>query len=552
MVTATDLFCGAGGSSTGLVAAGIEVKTAINHWALAIQTHNTNHPATDHDCVDIRAVHPSAYPRTDMAWFSPECQSHSLAKGKKRKGANQMGLWDGNQVDPAEERSRATMREVVEFTEQHRYEIVIVENVVDIRHWQHYESWLSAMQNLGYDHKVLYLNSQFFGVPQSRDRFYAVFWKRGNKAPNLDFRPQAWCAKCEASIEAVQAWKRPDFRWGRYGANRQYAYRCPACASVVQPGITPAWVAIDWTLPATLIGERTHTLKPKTLERIRAGIRKFARPVVIDTSMTHAGSAGKFKSVDEPLATQTTRQSFGVAVPPFSVSVNHSSHRLRSAENPLDTVMPHTRPSLVLPPHIVPLRGTAVAKGADEPLTTIIASAQQHALIVPPYLMSYYTRDDAQSSVDAPIPTIPTENRHSLIVPPFMAMLRNGQDATDLGESMNTIVAGGGHHALVTPPFLSSYYNNEQFGTLDKAIPTITTHDRHALVIPELADADVEQILMASRFRMLEPQELKLGMSFPDTYIILGNKREQVRQIGNAVCCHVAEWIGRRCRESLE
>lgn len=560
MVTATDLFCGAGGSSTGLVAAGIEVKTAINHWKLAIETHNTNHPTTDHDCVDIRTVHPSAYPRTDMAWFSPECTNHSIARGKKRKGANQMSLWDGNQVDPAEERSRATMREVVEFTEQHRYEIVIVENVVDIRHWQHYESWLTAMTNLGYDHKVLYLNSQFFGVPQSRDRFYAVFWKQGNKAPNLEFRPPAWCTKCEASVDAVQAWKKPDFRWGRYGTNRQYVYKCPICASIVHPGITPAWAAIDWTLPAQVIGERAHALKPKTLQRIRAGIRKFARPVIVDTSMTHADSSGKFKSVDEPLATQTTRQSFGVAVPPFSVSVNHSSDRLRSAENPLDTVMPHARPALVIPPFMAIMKNSSSPDGSytlpprllDEPLTTIVASTSQHALILPPFMMSYYSRNDAQSSADAPLPTIPTENRHSLIVPPFFAMLRNHMDSVSLDEPAPAIVASAFHHALITPPFLSSYYGTTQSSTLNQAIPTISTVDKHALIIPELVDADIESILMASKFRMLEPHELKLGMSFPDSYIVLGNKREQVRQIGNAVTCHVAEWIGRRCRESLE
>ena len=43
MLTLTDLFCGAGGSSTGAIAApGIEVRVASNHWQLAVETHNTN------------------------------------------------------------------------------------------------------------------------------------------------------------------------------------------------------------------------------------------------------------------------------------------------------------------------------------------------------------------------------------------------------------------------------------------------------------------------------------------------------------------------------
>jgi DNA (cytosine-5)-methyltransferase 1 len=144
-ITAFDGFCGAGGSSTGMVAAGVEVRHAANHWALAIETHSANHPRTEHYIDDLQQAHPSWYPRTDIAWFSPSCTNHSLAKGRRRKGINQLSMWDKPMIDPAEERSRATMREVVEFTEFHRYEIVIVENVVDIRLWQFYEDWSQAI-----------------------------------------------------------------------------------------------------------------------------------------------------------------------------------------------------------------------------------------------------------------------------------------------------------------------------------------------------------------------------------------------------------------------
>lgn len=44
-LTLTDLFCGAGGSSTGAIAVpGVAVRIASNHWDLAVETHNTNHP----------------------------------------------------------------------------------------------------------------------------------------------------------------------------------------------------------------------------------------------------------------------------------------------------------------------------------------------------------------------------------------------------------------------------------------------------------------------------------------------------------------------------
>ena len=72
-LTCTDQFCGAGGSSSGATAAGVEVKLAMNHWDLAIKTHNTNFPNADHDCADISASNPRRYASTDILITSPEC-----------------------------------------------------------------------------------------------------------------------------------------------------------------------------------------------------------------------------------------------------------------------------------------------------------------------------------------------------------------------------------------------------------------------------------------------------------------------------------------------
>jgi site-specific DNA-cytosine methylase len=73
-LTVTDLFCGAGGSSTGAIQVpGIQVRTAMNHWARAIETHNTNHPDVDHVCAD-----PEYIATTDILWASPECTNHSV------------------------------------------------------------------------------------------------------------------------------------------------------------------------------------------------------------------------------------------------------------------------------------------------------------------------------------------------------------------------------------------------------------------------------------------------------------------------------------------
>ncbi|MGR3280111.1 DNA cytosine methyltransferase, partial [Acaryochloris marina NIES-2412] len=96
-------------------------------------------------------------------------------------------------------------------------------------------------------------------------------------------------------------------------------------------------------------------------------------------------------------------------------------------------------------------------------------------------------------------------------------------------------------------PFLTSYYSgSDQVCGMDAAIPTITAADRHALVQPDHS-ISVEDCY----FRMLQPHEIQAAMAFAQDYIVLGNKREKVKQLGNAVTPPVMQMILTRCLESL-
>lgn len=559
-ITVTDLFCGAGGSSTGaknaLKGRG-RVALACNHWLRAIETHQLNHPDTEHDIADLQATHPSRYPKTTILWISPECTNHSIAKGRQRKNITQLDLWGDHKVDPEEERSRATMREVVEFAEYHRYEIVIVENVVDIRLWAHYDAWLTAMHNLGYEHKALYLNAQFFDVPQSRDRIYIVFWKKGNRAPDLDFRPPALCPE-HGQINAVQVWKKPEAAWGRYGKNRQYTYRCPKCGADVKPFYRPAADVIDWSIPSQRIGDRKQPLKPKTVERIKAGLRKFARPVVVDVA--YGGQSGYVYPVDQPTGTQTARQTLGLATPPFLVNYYTRDDAQSGIDQPMGTLTTEKRHALVIPPYIHSFHESGEHVALNDPLRTITAEGgSQHALITPPMITSVNYFDDITRPVDQPMPTQTTANKTALVIPPFLAVMKNSwspdgsyiMPPRELDEPLTTVVASASQHALITP-FITTYNKHSVYVDVNGVLPTIPTLDRHALVECDATAFDPADLIDACGFRMLEPEELKLGMSFPKEYVITGNKREQVRQVGNAVACNVAEWIVERCVESLQ
>ena len=90
-------------------------------------------------------------------------------------------------------------------------------------------------------------------------------------------------------------------------------------------------------------------------------------------------------------------------------------------------------------------------------------------------------------------------------------------------------------------PFLIVYYGSDASGgwqALDRPLRTITTLDRFGLVTWRRR---------TPYFRMLQVPELRRAMGFNDTdnYHLLGNRREQIMQLGNGVCPPVMEAIVR-------
>lgn len=490
-LTVTDQFCGAGGSSLGATKAGVSVKLALNHWKLAIQTHNTNFPNVDHDCTDISAVDPRRYASTDILITSPECTNHSIAKGKARTYYTQ-DLFGNVLIDPAEERSRATMWDVPRFAEYHDYNIIIVENVVDAGKWRLFESWLHAMHALGYDHQVVYLNSMFaLPTPQSRDRMYTVFWKKNNPKPNLDIRPLAWCNDCQENVQAIQTWKKRK-QWGKY--KTQYFYRCPKCNTEIEPYYYAALNAIDFSIKAERIGDRKKPLKPKTLARIEYGLEAYGRkplllgdeglhvPWIIETGFTH-GKSNRSKSALEPMNTETTRQTLGIA---GFISKQYG--------------------------------GKADPKYLSIPLSD-------------------------------PLGTVTTADHHALLSTDFIAELHGTSKASPTTNPLMCITTNGSHHALISPnAFLQYYYSgSDQVSGMNDPIYTVTGLDRAGLV-QILEKLTVDDLT----FRMLQPHELGAAMAFPSDYVVLGTHKEKCKQYGNAVTPPAMEILIERCVETFQ
>lgn len=605
-VTCTDMFCGAGGSSLGASRAGAEIKLAMNHWKLAIETHQTNFQNTDHDCADISASDPRRYGSTDILIGSPECVNHSISKGRKRKRYDE-NLFGESLSSEAEDRSRATMWDIPRFAEHHRYNIIIVENVVDARDWVLYDSWLHAMHALGYEHRAVYFNSMFaWPTPQSRDRMYVVFWRKGNRAPDLDFHPLAFCPRCDQQIAARQVWKNPRRQYGRYGARGQYLYVCPHCTATVHPFYSPALTAIDWTLPIQRIGDRKVPLKENTLRRIRLGLERFAgQRLVVNMAYRNVASP-----VVDAGPTQTARQNLALLAP---FLVRHTGapgdpNCVIDVTDPLGTqVASNSQHALIG----VPLHGSNQTHHVPKPITdaleTVLTGGHQYIVGDPAFLGVQRTTSTPRG-LDEAIHTVVADNQH------FIVELRKHSTASSVADVLATVCANGNHHALVMPfltrhytsdgnlskpvteplgavtssdhhsltiPFVASYYGQDTLRTVADALGTQTGNDKHGLVMPFIASQyngpnrnavhHVGEPLMTvpgmhvhslaqpaptpdiddCGFRMLEPHEIGRAMAFPDEYIVLGNKRERVKQFGNAVTPPVLQMIMERCIATL-
>lgn len=460
------------------------------------------------------------------------------------------------------------MWDVPRFAEVHDYPLIVIENVVDARDWVMYPAWLAAMGALGYEHGEVFLNSMVvcagdWGAPQSRDRMYVCFWKKGARKPELDYRPPSWCYWCEREVEGVQTWKRPDRPYGRY--RQQYVYSCSQCHRQVAPFVHPAARAIDWTIVGRRIGERARPLAAVTMARIQQGIAKYwGHDLVVPLDRLRAGKVPL--PIEMPMPTATARRDKGLLGLPF-ICENHGTSTARSVGHPLMAVVAGgNHHALCEPPLYVKGYGPVAKAGpmahmVTDPLGSITAQ-DHHSLLVP----AGGTWREGAAPLDRPMPARTASETDGLLVPvsgntyaagdycrtrstgePFVTQTTdrdkalvlsplvigyNGRPDTarPVSEPSSTVMPEP-HHSLLMP-----YNRTGQPKPVDRPAQTLTATQGQALVGGQVRVEDCT-------FRMLEPHEIGAAMAFPQEYEVKGNKRERVRQYGNAVTPPVMKWL---------
>jgi DNA (cytosine-5)-methyltransferase 1 len=166
MVTFVDLFCGAGLGARGAVNGGGEPLLGVDAWDLAVDTYKSNFPKADVICGRIEELNPyELAPRyqPDVLLTSPECTSHSIARGAR----------------PGCEKSRETAIGIVPWLEAMSPRWLIVENVGRMKKWDRHNELLETIEAYDYSVSDLYLNAADFGASQARKRMFLVCDREG-------------------------------------------------------------------------------------------------------------------------------------------------------------------------------------------------------------------------------------------------------------------------------------------------------------------------------------------------------------------------------------
>jgi len=479
-ITAADLFCGAGGSSTGFKLACEELGyvphlLAINHWDTAIATHSANHPEAQHLCMNVDQVDPrKAVPggKLDLLIASPECTHHSIARGGK----------------PINDQSRASAWLVLRWCEALDIKNVLIENVPEFVAWgplgtngrplkskkgKTFLAFINALESLGYAVKYQVLNAADYGDPTTRKRLF-ILARKGRR--RVVFPDPTHSADGKADMFS----KRKKWR--------------------------AAKEIIDWDLQGTSIFNRKKPLSPNTMRRIFAGLEKFSGSAFIVAKE----SSNARESITTPVATLTGSNHEYLAQP-FILNIrggNDGYLRGAGVNEPLQAIT--TEPAMALvEPFVLGQQSQARPRSTKHPLPTIAADGA--IALVEPYLVSFHGgtgHEKRTHSVDKPLPTQDTSNRYG-----------------------------------VAEPFLTEFHGSGVgVQPVTKPLPTQTTKDRFGLVEPiHIRDEHGNVYLLDIRFRMLTPHELAAAMSFPANYEFAGNREKIVKQIGNAVPVQTAK-----------
>lgn len=582
-----DLFCGAGGTSTGVENARVEsekcakVIACVNHDPNAIASHAENHPESLHFTEDIRMLQLSPlidhvrrmkmeYPFAKLVlWASLECTNFSKAKGGLARDAD----------------SRTLAEHLDRYIIALKPDSVQIENVEEFMSWgdldekgkpiskdkgRLYTNWTNHIKDFGYNFDYRILNSADFGALTSRKRFFAQF----NKPDFPIVWPEPTHAKNPVSglFESLEKWR-------------------------------PVKEVLDFDDEGVSIFGRKKPLVEASLERIYHGLIKFVaggkdKWLLKYNSINKETRRHVPPSIEDPCPVVSTQGRLGLVNAKFLAQYNSGNpeQRVKSVADNFNTITTNNRFAKV---HCDFLSKYYSGKPEHKNITVegpagTIKTIDSHALVRPKFLSAYYG-NGFTSSVEDPSPTVTTGDRFSLISSTFIdqqfgnskpssidtvlgAVTTNPKYAkvsvewlmntnfknigSSLDEPSPTITANRKWHYLMdaqysrigndvnqpcftliarmdkTPPYLVEISQDGQipsFIKIEENVAIYEIYEDDSPMLKKIKEIMAAYGLMDIKMRMLKIQELKEIMGFPKDYVLIGTQADQKKFIGNAV-----------------
>ena len=589
-----DLFCGAGGATTGLEMAlgclGYRHRgIAINHWRVAVDTMRQNHPDVDTKQMSIEeAVPADLVPDgvVDFLWASPSCTHHSRAKGGK----------------PRDNQLRAQPELILTWLDQLFVKRLCVENVPEFVEWGPlgenkkplkskagacFRAWVRSIEARNYKVEWRILNCADYGDATTRKRFFLQAVRRG-------------CGRIVWPEPEYAENPEPDL-WGNTPKKWRGIREC-----------------LDLSDFGTSIFNRKTPLSKNTLRRVAVGMKKYnGMDFLMDMLGIDGGDDSRVHPLTEPMPTQHGGGNRCAVVRPFLVRLNKNCSA-ESVDAPISTVTATGQHHALCQPLIIDHMKDGEAQSVDEPIGA--QTTHDRYSVVQPFVMDYFgLKHDHEyhvKSIDKPIPALTTETHHYLCQPLVLGQ-QSGAEARPIDKPCPTIATAGairvatpivldmsrpgghdsGHVGSAEAPIRTiTSFDNMQVATpiiiaqrggsdlpIDTPLPTVTTQCRIRVATPVIVDMSHpgdqnDECRVASggeplstvtgrnnhavvnllqlpdgryldiRLRMLKPSELAAAHSFPKDYKLTGNRGEQVKQIGNSVPCMTAAAI---CKAAL-
>jgi DNA (cytosine-5)-methyltransferase 1 len=528
-----DLFCGAGGVTSGVVKARhngkavAKVVACINHDAMAIASHKANHKRVLHFTEDIRTINISPIIKrvndirkananaTICLWASLECTNFSKAKGGQPRDAD----------------SRTLAEHLFRYIEGIDPDMIYIENVEEFMCWgpldengkpisrregSDYVRWVNNVQAHGYYFDYRIINAADFGAYTTRRRYFAQFAKDHIK---IQWPTASHCKDglADGLFAGLQ----------KYKAVRE---------------------VLDLQDEGRSIFNRDKPLSDKTYERIYAGLIKYVAGMNKKAFLSKYYSGkpdGKNITIDGPAGAITCIDSHALIQPKFLTKYYGNGDNTASINQPCGTITTKDRIALASAKYFLDKQFTSGKnhQSIEVPAGSITTVPKFNLVKIDPFIMSTHFGNGC-SSIDAPAKTITANRKYDYLI----NMNSSTAPATPITNPAPTITVARTHY-LINPSWGGNnqdiekpccvvvarqdkaplYLTAVQYGNV--AVPVYENDTEIVIRIKEfMAIYDIEDIKM----RMLKIPELLKIQGFDDSYVLKGNQAQQKKMIGNS------------------